>query len=93
MTCSAKEQTGIAEIWETIGEYVSFAREHAYFDQKRSRQAKFWMYEFIHDSLQSHFYAHPRISGRLEQLEKQVMDGSISSFHAAMEILQEYLPD
>ncbi len=61
--------------------------------QKRSQQSKYWMYEFIHESLQSHFYAHPRMDEKLELLEKMVMEGSISSFHAAMEILEEYFPD
>lgn len=90
LTCSSREQTGIAEIWQTVGEYVNFTRENGYFSRKRSRQSKYWMYEFIHESLQSHFYAHPLIGKKLELLEKRVMEGSITSFHAAMEILGEY---
>jgi hypothetical protein len=50
------------------------------------------MHEFIHESLQSHFYAQPEVAQKLERLEKMVLEGSISSFHAAMEILKEYLP-
>jgi LAO/AO transport system kinase len=93
LTCSSLEQSGIGDIWQSVEEYVSFARENGYFAQKRSQQAKYWMYEFIHESLRSHFYAHPRMGEKLELLEKRVMDGSISSFHAAMEILEKYLPD
>jgi LAO/AO transport system kinase len=93
LTCSSLEQTGIAEIWQSVEEYVSFTGENGYFSQKRSRQSKFWMYEFIHESLRSHFYANPRMGKKLELLEKRVMEGSISSFHAAMEILEEYLPE
>jgi LAO/AO transport system kinase len=74
-------------------EYVSFTVENGYFSQHRRDQAKYWMYEFIHESLQSHFYSDPRIGKKLKGLEKRVMEGSISSFHAAMEILEEYLPD
>jgi LAO/AO transport system kinase len=93
LTCSSHEHTGINEIWQTIEEYVSHTRKNGYFKRKRSQQAKYWMYEFIHESLQSHFYAHPLVGQKLEQLERQVLDGSISSFHAAMEILKEYFPD
>ena len=92
LTCSSIEHSGITEIWQAIEGYVSFARTNGYFSQKRSRQSKYWMYEFIHESLQSHFYARPQIAKKLELLEKRVMEGSISSFHAAMEILKEYLP-
>lgn len=92
LTCSALVQTGIGDIWQSIEEYVSFTSGNGYFRQNRSHQAKYWMYEFIHESLQSHFKTNPRIGKKLEMLEKKVMEGSISSFHAAMEILEEYLP-
>jgi LAO/AO transport system kinase len=93
LTCSSLEKSGIVDIWQSVEEYVSFTRENGYFDQKRSKQSKYWMYEFIHESLRSHFYAHPRMREKLDLLEKRVMEGSISSFQAAMEILEEYLPD
>lgn len=93
LTCSSLKQTGIMDIWQSVEEYVSFTMKNGYFGQKRSRQSKYWMYEFIHESLRSHFYANPRIGKKLELLEKRVMEGSISSFNAAMEILKEYLPD
>ena len=93
LTCSSLDQTGIGDIWKSVEEYVSFTMENGYFGQQRNRQSKYWMYEFIHESLQSHFYADPRIGKQLELLEKKVMEGSISSFHAAMEILKEYLPN
>jgi LAO/AO transport system kinase len=92
LTCSSQEQTGIEDIWQSIGEYVSFVKENGYFSQKRSRQSKYWMYEFIHESLQSHFYTQPEVARKLGRLEKKVLEGRISSFHAAMEILKDYLP-
>jgi LAO/AO transport system kinase len=92
LTCSSLEKAGIGDIWQSVEDYVSFTKENGYFDRKRRRQSKYWMYEFIHESLQSHFYANPLIGEQLELLEKRVMEGSISSFHAAMEILKEYLP-
>ncbi len=91
-TCSSREQTGIEDIWQSVGEYLHHTTENGYFTRKRSRQSKYWMYEFIHESLQSHFYAQPNVAKKLEQLEKKVLEGHISSFHAAMEILKEYLP-
>jgi len=92
LTCSSLEKRGVDNIWQSIEEYISFTRKNDYFRKRRTQQAKYWMYEFIHESLKSHFYAHPEIGEKLEALEKRLMEGSISSFHAAMEILEEYFP-
>lgn len=93
LTCSSHDQTGINEIWQAVEEYVSFTRKNGYFNRRRSQQARYWMYEYIHESLRSHFYAHPLVGPKLKELERQVLEGSISSFHAAMEILKDYFPD
>ena len=56
----------------------------------RFRQAKYWMYEFIHEALRSDFYAREEVQSRLDMLEEEVLKGEKSSFHAAMEILDLY---
>ncbi len=90
LTCSALEGGGLGEIWDAVGEYIQFTRENGFFERNRSQQARYWMYEFINDSLRTHFYAEPGIREHLLSLEKEVLSGSKSSFHAAMEILDKY---
>ena len=87
---SALENSGLDEIWDMIGEYLEMTRRNNYFITRRARQARYWMYEFIHESLRSHFYGQKEIRNRLETLEKEVLEGRKSSFHAAMEILDLY---
>jgi LAO/AO transport system kinase len=91
MTCSAMEGSGLDEIWESVKEYRRLTGENGFFEQNRRRQSRYWMYEFIEDSLRSHFYTLPGIGKKLEALEKDVLSGSKSSYRAAMEILKEYL--
>ncbi len=90
LTCSALEGGGLNEIWDAVEEYIRFTRENGYFARNRGRQARYWMYEFIDESLRSHFYAEPGIREHIRSLEKEVLAGSKSSFHAAMEILDRY---
>ena len=90
MTCSALEGRGLDEIWGSVREYVRFTGENGYFSRHRSLQARYWMYEFIDESLRSHFYARPGIREKLQSLENEVLSGSKSSFHAATEILEMY---
>lgn len=87
VTCSALKGDGIGEIWELIGEYVSHTKKNDFFEQKRNRQAKNWMYETIQNRLMDSFYKHPEVRNRLEKIEQKVLRGDMSSFKAAQTLL------
>jgi LAO/AO transport system kinase len=89
-TCSALEQTGIDDIWELIGDYISTTKDSGYFEQQRNRQAKYWMYESINNRLQDAFYNDPDIKKQLKGIEQKVLDGKMSSFKAAQQLLDLY---
>jgi len=89
-TCSALEETGVSEIWEMISEYISSTKENGYFESNRNRQAKHWMYEAINHQLKDHFYNNADVKKVLEQAEKDVLNGKISSFKAAQKLLDLY---
>lgn len=74
-----------------IEEYMAFTKANGYFDRKRNEQAKYWMYESIHDMLNDAFYHHPRIEERLPVIEKQVLNNEVSSFVAAREMMDLFL--
>ena len=90
ITCSALEGKGLDEIWETIQDYIRFTKGNGFFSLNRSQQAKFWMYEFIDESIRTRFYTQPGIRELLQSLEAEVLSGSRSSFHAALEILEKF---
>ncbi|MDD2285715.1 MAG: methylmalonyl Co-A mutase-associated GTPase MeaB [Paludibacter sp.] len=88
--CSSIENTGIAEIWEMVLQYVELTKENQYFDSKRNQQSKYWMYETINEQLKNGFYQHPVIQQLIEDTEKRVLTNEISSFAGAKILLEKY---
>ncbi len=89
-TCSALKGDGIDEIWELIQEYIESTKKSVFFEKKRNRQAKHWMYETISTRLTDHFYNHPKIKKQQDRIEQQVLNGELSSFKAAQKLLDLY---
>ena len=90
LTCSAYEKTGIAEVWQMVEEYIAFTKNNEYFDYKRQRQSKYWMYESINEQLRNHFYQNEKIEQLLKNYETLLLNDKISSFMAAKKLLDIY---
>ncbi len=91
LTASSLEKVGLENIWEVINSYVEHTKGNGFFNQKRSQQAKYWMYETINQGLKDNFYQNKLILDKLTELEKMVLEDRISSFIAAKELLNGYL--
>lgn len=83
-------EIGIKEIWDMIDEYIAFTKESGFFDHKRSKQAKYWMYETINEQLKSRFYNDPIVAEKLIFFENEVLNSKMSSFMAAKKVLDGY---
>ena len=81
---------GIKEVWDMIYEYIDFVRQNGYFQHRRAEQAKYWMYESIHEQLLSGFYNNATIASLLPRAEQSVLDGQKTSFIAAKQLLDTY---
>ncbi|MDR0799049.1 MAG: methylmalonyl Co-A mutase-associated GTPase MeaB [Dysgonamonadaceae bacterium] len=90
LTYSAKNKTGITEIWDMVYEYIAFVKENGYFNSNHHSQAKFWMYSSINEQLKNHFYHSSEIEKELKIKEQQVLNAEISSFMAAKQMLDLY---
>jgi LAO/AO transport system kinase len=88
LTYSGYYNLGIKEIWDMIEKYVRFTKSNGYFEHKRTEQAKYWMYESIHDMLRHAFYHHPQIESQLPRMERQVLANEVSSFVAAKQLVE-----
>ena len=93
LKCSAYTKNGIPEVWQMITEYVSFVQKNNYFDERRTQQSKYWMYETINETLKKSFYNHPKIKKELKNFENEVLNEKISSFVAAKDLLTMYFDD
>jgi LAO/AO transport system kinase len=89
-TCSALTDSGILELWNIIRDFVSITRESGYFEQHRKQQAVIRMHHTIVDYLNSSFYNHDEVKALLPEMERQLYDGSITSYNAAIKLLDKY---
>ena len=90
LTYSGYYGLGITEVWDMIHRYILFVKENGYFDFRRNKQSKFWMYETINERLKNDFYQNPDIEKLMPVLENEVLSAKKSSFVAAKEVLDRY---
>ncbi|MCF8335858.1 MAG: methylmalonyl Co-A mutase-associated GTPase MeaB [Bacteroidales bacterium] len=90
LTCSAKFNQGIDEVWETILEFINYTTNNGYFTKTRRKQAKYWMYETIDQILRDNFYQTDCIRDQLQKYENKVLAGKMTSFMAAKDLLNQY---
>lgn len=90
LTYSGYFEIGIPEVWDMIDRYFAFVDANGYFEERRRRQARYWMRETIDEQLRNHFYRDPAIENMLSGLETSVLENRLSSFTAASEVLDSY---
>jgi LAO/AO transport system kinase len=90
LTCSSRENTGITEVWETVRDYVSMTKSNGWFWERRREQAVTRMHETVIDTLKYSFYNHPEVQALLPELEKQLLEGEITSYKPALILLEKY---
>jgi LAO/AO transport system kinase len=90
MTCSARNNTGITELWEIIGEHITFTKKSGYFDDFRKQQAIIRMENTINECLRSSFYNNAEVNSMRIRIEHQLSEGTITSYKAATDLLDKY---
>ncbi len=88
LLCSAQSGSGIEELMERLERMAVASRTSGYFVQRRSEQDRWWMRATIEERLVSRFYSDQQVAERLKALEQEVVQGSISPFDAAEELLR-----
>jgi LAO/AO transport system kinase len=91
LTCSALNNTGIAEVWQGIEEYAQSKKASGDWETKRHSQAKAWMWKEIQEALISRFRDHPATAEHIRRLEAEVMASKISPAEAAHSLIEAYL--
>jgi len=87
LTCSSYENRGITEIWEIFSSFVDHCVTNNHFEENRKNQAQFWLHESILEHLGNYFYENPKVKTELAHLEKEVVNGKISPFVAANQLI------
>jgi LAO/AO transport system kinase len=90
LTCSALENKGIRELWELILIYFSVTKKSGHFDEFRRKQAVVRMDSMIIDFLNNAFYNQEEVKLLRPEIEKLLYEGKITSYKAAVKLLDKY---
>lgn len=88
LTCSAKEKTGLKEIWETVLDHRKKFEQTGEFQEKRKNQSLAWMWSLIEEGLKDRFYKNNDIRRLLPTIKHDVEKGTLSPTVAACRLLE-----
>ena len=76
--CSATENKGIDEAWETIDQFQKQMKASGWLENNRRNQALNWFHEQIGASLRHNFFSDPAIKAEIEKKEEMISSQKIS---------------
>jgi len=77
LTCSAFDEQSIEKVWATVIQYFQTVKGKGYFESNRKNQMLSWFKEQVNQEILSVFYADPRNSALVHQLEQQIRDENL----------------
>ncbi|MDX9833721.1 MAG: methylmalonyl Co-A mutase-associated GTPase MeaB [Desulfobulbus sp.] len=87
MTCSALEETGLMDVWNSIVSHKKIMTASGELDKKRQDQAMSWMWFLVNEGLEQWFYNHQEIQNILPAIEKSVESGKMAPTRAADDLV------
>ncbi len=90
LTCSALEKSGISDLWMIILEYFAYTVKSGFFEEQRRQQAIVRMNSTITEYLYNSFYNNEEIKLLKPELERQLSEGNITSYKAAVTLIDRY---
>ena len=91
LTCSAQENTGIAEIWDGIVEYHRLTSRNGYFAERRLAQLIDWLEAAVETGIADAYRCDREVTVRREALLKEVLEGEVSPSKAAAILVDLFL--
>jgi LAO/AO transport system kinase len=87
LTMSALEETGLAELWETIERHRRVLTEAGEFDERRRAQQVDWTWQMVRDTVLDRVLSNPAVRKIRADVERQVKAGELTPALAAQQIL------
>lgn len=91
LQASAAEKRGIGDVWQAVGDYRDAMTASGAWANRRSRQARSWMWGEIEEGLAERFRDDPAVRAALAGLETQVAAGKLTPTAAAQDLLARFL--
>ena len=90
VACSARECTGLDELWNLVTDHRKALADAGDFATRRQQQQVRWMWSMIHERLLTAMREHPEVEQRVQPLERAVSQGEITASQAATELLEAF---
>ncbi len=90
-TCSARDGVGIAEAWDLVLQHRRVHEASGELLERRSAQARDWMWSELSDSLLAALQSDPRVREQIPILEAEASAGRIPPTIAARQLLDLFL--
>ncbi|GAA4150620.1 methylmalonyl Co-A mutase-associated GTPase MeaB [Actinomadura keratinilytica] len=90
LTCSARENRGLDEIWRRIVEHQDRLAASGELRARRRRRQVGWTWELVHDRLLTELRDHPAVRAIAPELEREVAEGRLTPALAAERILSAF---
>jgi LAO/AO transport system kinase len=90
LTCSAQEGTGLTEVWAQLVKHRDALEASGELAQRRRGQQVGWMWAMVRAGILDRLRTHPDVKALAPDLERQVLDGSLTPALAAEQLLTAY---
>ncbi|MEV5973054.1 methylmalonyl Co-A mutase-associated GTPase MeaB [Streptomyces sp. NPDC051921] len=90
LSCSARESTGLDEVWERLEQHRSLLDATGRLDARRRDQQVDWAWTMVRDELLGRLHSDPAVRALTPEVERQVRDGELTATLAAERILAAF---
>ncbi|MER5929382.1 methylmalonyl Co-A mutase-associated GTPase MeaB [Streptomyces sp. NPDC002054] len=90
LTCSARESTGLDEVWSRLEAHRELLSGTGRLAAKRAAQQVEWTWSMVREELLDRLRSHPGVRGVAPELEAAVRDGHLTATSAADRILAAF---
>ena len=90
LTCSAREGTGLAEVWERVERHRRTMVETGRLAERREAQQVEWTWAMVRERLLARLAGHPRVRELTPEVERGVRNGSLTPTLAAERLLDAF---
>ncbi|MFB7865041.1 methylmalonyl Co-A mutase-associated GTPase MeaB [Streptomyces sp. NPDC056069] len=87
LSCSARESTGLDEVWERLEKHRSLLDATGRLSARRRDQQVGWAWAMVRDELLDRLHSDPAVRALTPEVERQVRDGELTATLAAERIL------
>ncbi|MFI8505093.1 methylmalonyl Co-A mutase-associated GTPase MeaB, partial [Streptomyces sp. NPDC085524] len=90
LTCSARESTGLDEVWNRLEQHRTTLDSNGRLAAKRRDQQIEWTWSMVRDELLERLRSHPAVRDLAPGLEARVRAGSLTATAAADRLLSAF---